>query len=269
MLSNLLNKLRRKKEFKEYAFNILDFDLARDGKVQYAQWMHPGEVGNTVTQEDIDYYRNFVKPGDFIIDIGANEGDTTVPMAIAAGKTGLTLGLEPNPHCFKVLEANAGLNKDKTNIIPLKFAATSTDGEFTFGSGDASFGNGGIVGFTHNEARNVRYTFQVTGKNLENYLRKDYADKLSKLTFIKVDAEGYDKEIIKTLKGIINEFKPVLVTECFGPATKEEKRELYDLLKSLGYKLLVRQDFMKSIRTEVTPALMTGRGTFDIICTWS
>lgn len=266
MFTTLLNKLRRKKPFKEYAFETQEFNLPRDGKVQYAQWLHPGEYGNVVTQEIVDYYRHFVKPGDFVIDIGANEGDTSVPMAIAAGKDGLTLAVEPNPHVYKVLVANAGMNKDKTNIIPLNFAATSHDGEFTFGSGDASFGNGGIVGFTHNEARNVRYTFNVTGKNLETYLRQHYADRLNKLTFIKVDAEGYDKEIIKTLKGIIQQYRPVLVTECFGPSTTAEKHELFDLLKGLGYSMIIRQDFMKALRTEVTKDLMVGKRTFDMIC---
>jgi FkbM family methyltransferase len=266
MLTKLFNKLRGRKEFKEYSFETQDFDLPVDGKVQYAQWLHPGEHGNIVTQEIVDYYKKFIKPGDFTIDIGANEGDTSVPMALAAGKEGLTLALEPNPHVYKVLVANAGLNKSKTNIVPLNFAATAYDGEFTFGSGDASFGNGGIVGFTHNDSRNVRYTFQVTGKNLETYLRQNYADHLSKLTFIKVDAEGYDKEIIKTLKGIIKQYRPVLVAECFGPATTKEKHELLALLKELGYSMIIRQDFMKSIRTPVTPEIMIGKRTFDMIC---
>ena len=263
MLTELLNKLRRKKEFKEYEYRVVDFNLPKDGPVRYAQWLHPGETGHQVTQDGVDFYRKYVKAGDFIIDIGANEGDTTVPMAIAAGKQGLTLALEPNPHVFKVLEENAKLNPGITNIVPLCFAATSHDGEFTFGSGDPSYGNGGIVGFTHNQARNVRFQLKVTGKNLENFLRQNYADKLTRLTFIKVDAEGYDKEILKTLKGIVAEFRPTIITECFGPSTAEEKMELYNLLISMGYEVFRMKDFLDMAPVSVNK--FGGRDTFDVL----
>lgn len=264
MFTEWINKLRRKKEFKEYEFKTVEFDLPEDGNVRYAQWLHPGEHGNQVRQEHVNFFRKYVKKGDFIIDIGANEGDTSVPMGLAAGKEGITLALEPNPHCYKVLEENARLNPGKTNIIPLKFAATSHDGEFTFGSGDPSYGNGGIVGFTHNQSRNVRYQFQVTGKNLENYLRQNYADKLPRLTFIKMDAEGYDKEILKTITGIVREFKPVLITECFGPSTAEEKKELYTLLTGLDYEVFILKDQFGSTPPQKTDHF-GGRDTFDVL----
>ncbi len=234
----------RKKEFTEYDFRQVSFTLKDDGVVQYAQWLHPGEFGNEVRQEHVDFFRRYISRGDFVIDIGANEGDTTVPMALAAGKDGLTLGLEPNPHVFRVLEANAALNTDKTRIIPLNFAATAADGEFTFGSGDPSYGNGGIVGFTHNTPRNTRYTFKVTGKDLTRYLQAHYADALPKLTFIKIDTEGYDKEILKAIAGLIATYRPVLVTECFGPSLPDEKRELFDVIAAHGYAQFWLADFV-------------------------
>ncbi|MDZ4716422.1 MAG: FkbM family methyltransferase [Cytophagales bacterium] len=265
MFENLLNKLRRKKEFKPYEFRMVEFDLEQDGKIEYAQWLHPGESGNTITQAHVDFYRQFVKPGDLVIDIGANEGDTSVPMALAAGKEGLTLALEPNPHVFKVLTRNASLNRSKTTIEPLNFAATAYDGEFTFGSGDPSYGNGGIVGFTHNEARNTRFTLNVTGRNLEQYLLKNYPDRLARLSFIKIDTEGYDKEIIKTMPAIIQTHKPVIVTECFGPSITEEKKELYRLLVQHGYTLYHLTDFLGSAPRPLAENQVSGKRTFDIL----
>lgn len=267
MINYLINKWRErkaKKTFKEYEFKTVTFNLAEDGPVQYAQWLHPGEFGNEVTQENVNFYKQIINKGDFIIDVGANEGDTTVPMAIAAGAEGTTLALEPNPHVFKVLTANAEFNKNKTNIIPLNFAATAQDGEFTFGSSDPSYGNGGIVGFTHNRKRNTRYTFQVTGKNLEQYLKQEYALLLPRLKFIKIDAEGYDKEIIKTIPGIIETYRPYLATECFGPATAAEKIELFDLLTAKRYNLY-RTDFTQKSTTKITRETMAVRSTYDIL----
>jgi len=234
---NFLKKIfaRKRKSFQDYSFEQMEYNLRDEGVVQFAQWLHPGEFNHRFDQVYVDFFKHYIKKGDFIIDVGANMCDTTVPMALAAGAIGTTLALEPNPHAFKILEANAQLNKDKTNIIPLNFAATSEDGVFTFGSGDPSFGNGGIVGFTHNEKRNVRYTFPVTGKNLHNYLLTNYAGLLPKLALIKIDTEGYDKEIIKSIPKIIDQYRPYLIVEHFGPSLMEEKCELFDLLASKKY----------------------------------
>ena len=265
MFNKLIDIFSRKKEFKEYEFQIVEFNLPKEGVIQYARWLHPGEFGNEVNEKNINFYRQYVKEGDFVIDIGANEGDTSVPIAIAAGKSGLTLALEPNPHVFKVLSKNASLNKSITNIVPLNFAATATDGEFTFGSGDPSFGNGGIVGFTHNEARNVRYTFQIQGKNLESFVKTNYPEELKKLSFIKIDTEGYDKEIIKTIPELIQLYKPVIITECFGPSTDKEKQELYKILTDYGYELFHLQDFLGSKEEKIGANQMIGKKTFDIL----
>jgi tRNA A58 N-methylase Trm61 len=51
----------------------------------------------------IDELRKYLRPGDTAIDIGAQVGDTTVPMAFAVGKEGCVFGLEPNDHTFAVL----------------------------------------------------------------------------------------------------------------------------------------------------------------------
>ena len=264
-MAGIFDIFREKKVFKEYEFQVVDFNLADEGLIQHAQWLHPGEFGNVVAQENVNFFKQFIMKGDFVIDIGANEGDTTVPMALAAGVKGITLGIEANPHVFKVLKANADLNKEKANIIPLNFAATAEDGEFVFGSGDPSYGNGGIVGFTHNERRNTRNTFQVTGKNLNQYLNQHYGGFLSRLTFIKIDTEGYDKEIIKTIPDIINRCRPYIVTECFGPSTREEKLELFDLLTAMKYSLYRLDHFNTDVRPLMTRADMVTKKTQDIL----
>lgn len=265
---SFLSKLIRskKKHFKEYEFKSVNFSLSEDGNIQYSQWLHPGEFGNTITQERVNFFRTFINKGDFVIDIGANEGDTTVPMSIAAGTEGLTLGLEPNPHVFKILKVNAGLNKNKTNILPLNFAATSEDGEFTFGSGDPSYGNGGIVGFTNNRRRNTRYKFQVQGRNIQNYLLENYSEIfLRKLSFIKIDTEGYDKEILKTITSLIMTYRPYLVVECFGPLTNREKIQLFDQLNNMNYNLFGIGDFDLNSKQKITRANVAQRKTYNIL----
>lgn len=274
MISYIRQKIKEWKEkgkFHEHDFLTVDFELPREGKIRYAQWLHPNEFvnhpggsGNVVTQQNVDFYRQFVKEGDLVIDIGAHEGDTTMPMALAVGKTGTTIALEPNPHSFKVLQQNASLNPEKTHIIPLNFAATAFDGEFTFGSSDPSFGNGGIVGYSHNKRRNVRHTFPVQGKDFQAYLYSHFEKEIAKLSLIKIDAEGYDKEIIRNLLRIIADHRPYIITECFGPSTSNEKRELFDLLTQQKYSLHRLEDFSVHSQKQIDLAEMERAKTFDI-----
>jgi FkbM family methyltransferase len=268
MIGYLRKKVARWKEkrtFKEYGFRLLTYRLERDGEVQFAEWLHTPSATDVITQEKVDFYRTFIREGDLVIDIGAHEGDTTVPMALAAGKQGTVLGIDPNPHVFKVLTENAKLNPSKTNIIALNFAATAEDGEFTFGSGDASFANGGIVGFSSNRASNHRYTFTVHGKNLVKYLNELYTAQLPRLSFIKTDTEGYDKEILKNIAPLFGKYRPVVVSECFSQLKPDERSDLHHAIACHGYAVYNLADYQSGKREALSANDMTRWRHFDVI----
>ncbi len=240
MIGYLARKVRRhraRRTFREYGFDVKRFALARDGDVEYAQWQHPFEKPKTIVQDDVDGLRRFIRAGDTAIDVGAHTGDTTVPMALACGPDGVVVAFEPNPHVFKVLEENARLNPDKTHIVALNFAATEDDGDFQFHYWDASFGNGGYLSRLRNQRHGHRYPLRVKGRNLERYLRTNFADRLARLTFLKTDCEGYDKDVLRSLRGVLREFRPVVVCEVHKKLDHAERHELFDVLKDAGYVL--------------------------------
>ncbi len=213
------------------------YQLPDEGEVQFAEWLHVASDVPVVTQDKVNFFKRFIRKGDMAIDVGAREGDTTVPMALAAGAQGMVLAIDPNPHVFKVLAENARLNAGKTHIVPLNFAAAAHDGDYTFGSGDPCFINGGIVGFSSNKACHSHYRFTVQGRDLAKYLNEHHAPALSRLTFIKVDVEGYDKEILKNLSGIIGRYRPTVVAECFSELNDQERGELFDALAGHDYRV--------------------------------
>src|SRR2546428_12233064 len=130
---------------KTFGFVIEALDLPREGRIEVAQWLHPGAypIAPLQVQAAVDQLRRFLRPGDVAIDIGAHTGDTTLPIALAVGATGRVLGLEPNPYVFPVLERNASLNPATTSILPLNFAAMRTDGFYEFQYGEEGYCNGG------------------------------------------------------------------------------------------------------------------------------
>jgi FkbM family methyltransferase len=248
LISRKIEKIRSKRSLHDYGFLVKTFDLPREGKVDYAQWQHPYEQEKIITQDMVDFFRAHSKPGGLAIDIGAHSGDTTIPMALAVGPEGTVLALEPNPHVFTILEKNSELNRDKTNIVPLCFAATDHDGEFEFNYSDASFCNGGFFQSLQNQKHGHKYILKVRGKNLEAYLNKEYHDLLDQLTLIKVDAEGYDKEIIRSLSRIIAHYRPVIISECNKNLTAEERADLFNLLTGFNYTVKKLEGFTDSAK---------------------
>jgi FkbM family methyltransferase len=217
-----------------YGYEVVTTTLAREGPVWYALWQHPRMGRDTVTQASVDALRTFLRPGDVCIDIGAHAGDTAVPMALAVGPTGCVLALEPNPYVFPTLEANAGLNPDKARIIPLMFAATPEDGEIEFQYSDAGFCNGGrheVSRWRHGHA----FTLRVQGRNLERVLRTDHAALLPHLRFVKVDAEGFDLAVLRSLAAVIRECRPFVMAEMYTHSPREERVALLTFLRELDY----------------------------------
>ena len=66
-------------------------------------------------------------------------------------------------------------------------------------------------------------------------LETDFVDWLPKLSYIKVDAEGYDRAILESIRPIIRGRRPVIRTEVYRKLLARERHELFDLLAKAGY----------------------------------
>jgi FkbM family methyltransferase len=246
-----LEKRRIKRNFSEYGSQVYEYALPDFGLVKFAKWLNPLDEVRNITQGQVNFYKKFLHPGDLAIDIGAHIGDTAMPMALTVGKQGLVLAFDPNPHVFKILLQNVELNKELTNIVPINVAISAYDGEFFFNSSEATFNNGGISETAQN--RHGKYGLQekVKGLNLENLLRTSYSEYLDKLRVIKIDAEGYDIEIIKSILPVIQKYKPHLIVECFKQLRKKGRDHLYDTIADLGYDLYYMEDFDDQAKLEL------------------
>jgi FkbM family methyltransferase len=256
---------RQRLAFADYGYDVRQFILPRDGAISYAQWQHPYDLPKVITQSAVDAVRQFVSPSDFVIDIGAHSGDTTVPMALAAGRAGCTLALEPNPHVFKVLAANAALNLDATNIVPHCCAATESDGDFVFHYSDAAFCNGGFRSQQRWRFYRRKHALTIQGRNLFDMLQTDFVDWLPKLSYIKVDAEGYDRAILESILPIIRGRRPVIRTEVYRKLLARERHELFDLLAKARYRVHRFEDDTCPLGEILERSDMTREKHFDVL----
>jgi FkbM family methyltransferase len=228
---------------KKYPTHVDSYQIEGIGEIKFANWENPLVAKRTFTKETIDFLKRFISEGDFAIDIGANIGHVTIQMSIITGKKGLNIGFDPNPYVYEVLVENINLNNTNTNVHAHNFAITETEEEFFYNSSEASFNNGGISINKENGHGKFSLATKVKGVNLEAFLKKEYPEFISKLKLIKIDTEGYDKEIIKSILNLLKQTKAAVITECFGKNNPEERFEQFELLKSLGYSLYYFSDF--------------------------
>ena len=254
MFSYLINSFKRKlaRRFtQQHPTRVDQFELAGRGRIDFTNWENPLVESKEINRETVAFFLQFLAEGDCAIDIGANIGHMTVQMALATGKTGLTLGFDPNPFVYAILAKNARLNPGRTTIKAHNLAISDEDNEFFYNSSEASFNNGGISLTSDNKHGKYALKTKVKGVNLEKFLAREYPAFITKLKLIKIDTEGYDKEIIKSISTLLARHQPTVITECFGRNTNEEKFEQFHLLKNLGYSLFYISDF--TIDAEVVP----------------
>ncbi|XZN90149.1 MAG: FkbM family methyltransferase [Microcoleus sp.] len=215
------------------------------GQFIYAEWNHPYERTRDWAKDSLyliktERWGEYILPGTIAIDIGAHTGDTALPMAILTGSTGMVLAFEPNPHVYKVLEVNQSLNKDEMNIEIFDAAIMANEGIYDFTYGDSECCNGGYDDLLEWNTTNPDVTvIPVKGVNLVTFLQsrfgQEYDRVIKRLSFIKIDCEGYDKEVIKTIKPIIDVAKPALFVEWFINFNQEQTDDLFQSIHNLGY----------------------------------
>jgi len=234
-IKNIIEFLGVRGRAKRYGYRVERFTLRDGTALRFAQWLHPSARYEPITDDLIDGYRSIVRPGDFCIDIGAHAGDTTLPMAVAAGPTGCVLALEPNPFVYHVLEKNARANREIANIQTLMAAAGPKECFMRFEYSDSGFCNGGRHEGIGATAHGHAYPLEVFAVDTAAELRDDYADWLPRLRLVKIDAEGFDLHVVESLADVIREFRPCVKAEVYKKTSTDYRKNLLSFFLDLDY----------------------------------
>lgn len=140
-------------------------------------------MGQAFEPEMVELFRAVIRPGDTVIDLGANEGFFSVLAASLAGPAGRVVAIEPQLWLGEVIRENARLNN--IDIIEIESVAIGDQ------NGVADFfvnvdTNSGASGFTTLSRSNSHRT-TVSTETLESLLDRRG---LSTVDFMKVDIEG-------------------------------------------------------------------------------
>lgn len=156
------------------------------------------------SESEVAMMRHFVQPGDTVIDVGANIGDLTIPLAKMVGPAGRVYAVESHPETFQILCANLALNEMR-HVKPINaFIATTADIETAGPWGKFAF---------------VSETWPPQFLSLD-------ALKLASCQLLKIDVDGKELEVLKSGEALLQSCRPVLYFE-------NDRRDLSPSL--LGY----------------------------------
>src|SRR5712691_2384669 len=84
-----------------------------------------------LSRNDAALTTRMVRPGETVIDLGANIGNFAVPMAHAVGPTGRVIAVEPCLQVFRRLVHHIAMNPGGC-IVPLRLAIGEQNGDEVF-----------------------------------------------------------------------------------------------------------------------------------------
>lgn len=181
------------------------------------------ETYGEFSELEVDIFRQICQKNDVVVEVGANIGTHTLPLAQIVGLQGRVYAFEPQRIVFQTLCANMALN-NITNVECFQVAASSEEGfvlipELRYDL-EGNFGGVSVNQFTQG--------VKVSQVRLDEFLE------ITKLKLLKIDVEGMEAEVIKGARRIIKQFRPILYVEN---DRLEKSKELINLIRSLDYKI--------------------------------
>jgi FkbM family methyltransferase len=199
---------------------------SRYGRILYPQ--HDQYVGRSFkdygefSEGEVEIFTHFVQRGAIVLDVGANIGAHTVPLAQLTGPGGVVVAFEPQPALHQILCANLALNSIP-NAVTYAMALGSCQGSCQIPVLDyaqaCNFGGVSMDMVTEGET--------VPLSKLDDF-------QLQRVDFIKLDVEGFESQVLEGATETIQRCRPIMYVEN---DREEKSAELIQRLFDLGYRL--------------------------------
>jgi FkbM family methyltransferase len=178
----------------------------------------------------IELLAPYVEPGTLALDVGASLGLWSLPLARAARAGGARLWcFEPNPENLPWLEANLAANGLAGVTEVHAVALGSRPGTARLGYREHGGGNGALL-----DLAGVA-TVEVAVRRLDD------VELPGRVSFVKMDVEGFELEVLRGARALIARDRPAIFGE-FSPdwlaMRGEDPAAELDWIAGLGYDVL-------------------------------
>jgi len=177
---------------------------------------------------EVEFLKRLITDGDVVIDVGANIGTVSVPLAQVVGSSGYVLALEAHTFLFFTLCGNLALNQ-LTNVQAFNRAASHASGGVCYFpsvdvASEMNFGGIQLAGILNAK--------DGEGRKCDNPVAAIALDdlNLAKPKLIKIDVEGMEVPVLEGARKTIDRATPVLYVEFIG-----EREGILNFLAEVGY----------------------------------
>jgi FkbM family methyltransferase len=187
-------------------------------------------------EPEVEAIKAFVRPGDLVIDLGANAGWYAVALAGLVGSEGQVYAIEPVPETFEILSTvvqTLGLK----NVEVFNCAVSDKNGSGVmelpkFEYGGTNFYMAHLV--ARGTASSTKDQCEVALRSLDSLMR---GKSLPKVTFVKCDVEGHELAVLKGAVEFFRVAKPAMMIEVSGTAAIQDSpdNEFFSIMKGYGY----------------------------------
>ncbi|QND51520.1 FkbM family methyltransferase [Phyllobacterium sp. 628] len=202
-------------------------------------------------------FKEFVKPGMRVIDIGANVGYFSMLSASLVGHAGRVLSVEPNVENGRLLAASRDANA--FTQIEILLTAVSDRTDVLSLSGSASNGTTATV-FS---GQSLEIKRLVPCVRLDDVLHE-----WNRVDFVKIDIEGAEYKALNGMIKTLRRFRPLIISE-FNPnliawISSVPGEDYLAFLFSLGYRIsIITPGGTLLDRGTDIPAIMNDVNTFE------
>jgi FkbM family methyltransferase len=167
--------------------------------------------------------RSLLKPGDVVVEVGANFGFFTILAATLVGEAGRVTTFEANPDLVTLLDATVEIN-GLTNLVDVRaMAATDSSGEVEFAIYNNYLGDGHIVslcGIRHGDQKLVRVPAGTLDQQLPG---------VADVRLLRLDAEGAEPSILRGSRALIARSPRLVILTEWGLVRGGDTSELQEL----------------------------------------
>jgi len=184
----------------------------------------------------LQLYRRLVTPGDVVLDIGANIGSHTLPLAQLVEQDGRVLAFEPTCFAIDKLRANAALNPDlqpRIEVCQLMLVARTADA--IEGAIYSSWPLTETEDLHEQHRGRLMSTEGAKAVTLDEFLSQRSIDRIN---FIKIDVDGNEPAVLAGAEETLKRHKPKILMELAPYLFRdhpEELRGMLQVLDRLGY----------------------------------
>ncbi len=190
-------------------------------------------------------YRQFLRHGDTVIDVGAHTGTHTSVFLDIVGPSGRVIAFEPLPDLCAGLRARLGPAHPNLTVLQLALSSAPAT-EAAFVRAEGSLAESGLRQREYNDPDAVQpAVIQVAVDKIDAL-----ADRLAltSLAYIKMDIEGGELDALEGAYETVRRFRPVISVEFGGQAYRaygHQEDSLFETARRIGYR--IHDPFMQFI----------------------